>query len=40
VTVEMMEEAFGRVPGLLTPPAYPEDRVRRLIELAGVPIAA
>jgi hypothetical protein len=40
VTEEMMEEAFGRVPGLLTPPGYPEDRVRRLLELAGVAIAA
>jgi hypothetical protein len=40
VTVEMMEEAFGRIPGLLTPPAYPEARARRLLELAGVPIAA
>lgn len=40
VTGEMMEEAFGRIPGLLTPPAYPEARVRRLLELAGVAIAA
>ena len=40
VTVELMEEAFGRGPGLLTSPAYAEDRARRLIELAGVAIAA
>jgi hypothetical protein len=40
VTGEMMEEAFGRFPGLRTPPAYPEARVRRLLELAGVALAA
>lgn len=40
VTVQMMEDAFGRIPGLLTPPAYPEARVRGLLELAGVAIAA
>jgi hypothetical protein len=40
VTEEMMEKAFGRIPGLLTPPAYPEARMSRLLELAGVEIAA
>jgi hypothetical protein len=40
VTEEMMEEALGHVPGLLTPPGFPEDRIRRLLELAEVAIAA
>src|SRR4051794_29573850 len=34
VTVEMMESTFGRVPGLLTPPAFPDEQVARLAALA------
>lgn len=36
VTVEMMKEAFGRVPGLQTPPAFREESAGRLLALAGV----
>jgi hypothetical protein len=36
VTVETMTVAFGRVPGTLTPPALPDQDVRRLLELCGV----
>ena len=36
VSVEMMEGAFGRVPGLQTPPAFSEESAGRLLALAGV----
>lgn len=36
VTVEMMEQAFGRVPNTLTPPSVPDQAVRCLMELVGV----
>jgi hypothetical protein len=40
VTVEMMEEAFRRVPGLLTPPAFTEDQAKHLLKLAGIAVEA
>jgi hypothetical protein len=38
VTVEAMTAAFRRVPSTLTPPALPDQDVRRLLELCGVAV--